>query len=102
MVALDFYPPLRARTLNFLGSSESNNPSTTPSSNDAVELEDAAAEGLVLAMVDRMKSFIGEPQSPTSSQKMPLITVEDREASRFRRGKRRLPCPVSAHWEWVT
>ena len=78
VVALDFYPGLRARTLNFLGSSESNESiSNAISKWDAVELEDAAAaEGLVLAMVRTNEEFRREPQYTNVLSKMPLITVE--------------------------
>ena len=78
VVALDFYPGLRARTLNFLGSSESNESiSNAISKWDAVELEDAAAEeGLVLAMVRTNEEFRREPQYTDVLSKMPLITVE--------------------------
>jgi crotonobetainyl-CoA:carnitine CoA-transferase CaiB-like acyl-CoA transferase len=78
VVALDFYPGLLVRTLNFLGCSPS-----TESINDAirkwnaVELEEAAAaEGLVLAMVRSNEEFRREPQYADVLSKMPLITVE--------------------------
>jgi crotonobetainyl-CoA:carnitine CoA-transferase CaiB-like acyl-CoA transferase len=78
VVALDFYPQLRARTLNFLRCSES----TESISNAilkwyAVELEEAAAEaGLVIAMVRTNEEFRREPQYTEVLSKMPLITVE--------------------------
>jgi CoA-transferase family III len=78
VLALDFYPQLRARTLNFLRCSES-----TESINnailkwDAMELEEAAAEqGLVLAMVRTNEEFRRELQYTEVLSKMPLITVE--------------------------
>src|SRR5256714_5048298 len=64
VLALDIYPQLLARTLNFLGCSPS-----TKSINDAIrkwdaiELEQAAAaEGLVLAMVRTNEEFRREQQ----------------------------------------
>src|SRR6201993_1461650 len=78
VLALDIYPQLLVRTLDFLGCSPS-----TKSINDAirkwnaVELEDAAAaEGLVLAMVRTNEEFRREPQYTDVLSKMPLITVE--------------------------
>jgi len=78
VVALDFYPQLRARTLNFLRCSES-----TESINnailkwDAMELEEAAAEqGLVLAMVRTNEEVRRELQYTEVLSRMPLITVE--------------------------
>ena len=78
VVALDFYPGLRARTLNFLQSSESNESINNAISKwDAVELEEAAAEeGLVLAMVRTNEEFRRERQYTEVLSKMPLITVE--------------------------
>jgi crotonobetainyl-CoA:carnitine CoA-transferase CaiB-like acyl-CoA transferase len=78
VVALDFYPQLFVRTLDFLRCS----PSTASINNamlqwDAVELEQAAAvEGLVLAMVRTNEEFRREPQYTQVLSKMPLITVE--------------------------
>ena len=78
VVALDIYPQLLVRTLDFLGCS----PSTESINNailkwDAVELEEAAAaEGLVLAMVRTNEEFRREPQYTDVLSKMPLITVE--------------------------
>src|SRR5438132_10128459 len=78
VVALDIYPQLLARTLNFLRCS----PSTESINNailkwDAGELEEAAAaEGLVLAMVRTNKEFLSELQYTEVLSKMPLITVE--------------------------
>src|SRR3954466_14371870 len=78
VLALDIYPQLLVRTLDFLGCSPS-----TKSINDAirkwnaVELEEAAAaEGLVLAMVRTNEEFLREPQYTDVLSKMPLITVE--------------------------
>jgi crotonobetainyl-CoA:carnitine CoA-transferase CaiB-like acyl-CoA transferase len=78
VVALDFYPQLFVRTLDFLRCSPS-----TESINDAilkwnaVELEEAAAaEGLVLGMVRTNEEFLREPQYTQVLSKMPLITVE--------------------------
>jgi len=78
VVALDFYPGLRARTLNFLRCSESNESiSNAIHKWDAVELEEAAAaEGLVLAMVRTNEEFRRERQYTEVLSKMPLITVE--------------------------
>src|SRR5260370_540076 len=78
MVALDIYPQLLVRTLDFLRCS----PSTESINNailkwNAVELEEAAAaEGLVLAMVRTNEEFRREPQYTEVLAKMPLITVE--------------------------
>src|ERR1700688_2735815 len=78
VLALDIYPQLLVRTLDFLGCS----PSTESINNailkwDAVELEEAAAaEGLVLAMVRTNEEFRREPQYTDILSKMPLITVE--------------------------
>src|SRR5438445_794803 len=78
VLALDIYPQLLVRTLDFLGCSPS-----TKSINDAirkwnaVELEEAAAaEGLVLAMVRMNEEFRREAQYTDVLSKMPLITVE--------------------------
>jgi hypothetical protein len=78
VVALDFYPQLFVRTLDFLRCS----PSTESINNailqwDPVELEQAAAvEGLVVAMVRTNEEFRREPQCTQVLSKMPLITVE--------------------------
>src|SRR5438874_3561361 len=78
VLALDIYPQLLVRTLDFLGCS----PSTKSINNairkwNAVELEvAAAAEGLVLAMVRTNEEFRREPQYTDVLSKMPLITVE--------------------------
>jgi hypothetical protein len=78
VVALNFYPGLRARSLNFLGASESNESiSNAISKWDAVELENAAAEeGLVLAMVRTNEEFRRERQYIDVLSKMPLISIE--------------------------
>ncbi len=78
VVALDIYPQLLVRTLDFLRCS----PSTESINNailqwDPVELEQAAAaEGLVLAMVRTNEEIRREPQYTQVLSKMPLITVE--------------------------
>src|ERR1700746_1581970 len=78
VVALDIYPQLLMRTLDFLRCS----PSTESINNairkwSAVELEQAAAaEGLVLAMIRTNEEFRREPQYTQVLSKMPLITVE--------------------------
>ena len=78
VVALDIYPQLLVRTLDFLRCS----PSTESINNailkwDAMELEDAAAaEGLVFAMVRTNEEFRREPQYTEVLSKVPLITVE--------------------------
>jgi crotonobetainyl-CoA:carnitine CoA-transferase CaiB-like acyl-CoA transferase len=78
VVALDFYPQLRARTLGFLRCSE--NPESIQNAIlkwKAQELEDAAAEeGLVMAMVRTNDEFRRELQYTEVLSKMPLITVE--------------------------
>ena len=78
VVALNVYPELLVRALNFLRCS----PSTESINNailkwNAVELEQAAAaEGLVLGMVRTNEEFRREPQYAQALSKMPLITVE--------------------------
>jgi hypothetical protein len=78
VVALDFYPQLFVRTLDFLRcspSAESINAAILKW--NAVELEQAAAaEGLVLGMVRTNEEFRREPQYTQVLSKMPLITVE--------------------------
>ena len=78
VIALDFYPKLRARTLNFLRCSESSE-----SIDNAIlqwradELETAAAEqGLVLAKVRSNEEFRRELQYSEVLAHMPLIMVE--------------------------
>src|ERR1700730_5787578 len=78
VVALDIYPQILMRTLDFLRCS----PSTGSISNailkwDGAELEEAAAaEGLVLAMVRTYEEFRREAQYEQVLSRMPLITVE--------------------------
>jgi CoA transferase family III len=78
VVSLNFYPGLRAHSLNFLGASESNESIDNAIGKwDAVELENAAAEqGIVLAMVRTNEEFRREPQYIDVLSKMPLISVE--------------------------
>jgi crotonobetainyl-CoA:carnitine CoA-transferase CaiB-like acyl-CoA transferase len=78
VLALDIYPQLLVRTLNFLGCSPSNESINNAIRKwDAVELEEAAAaEGLVLAMIRTNEEFRREPQYTDVISKMPLITVE--------------------------
>src|ERR1700739_807236 len=78
VVALNFYPGLRARFLSFLGAGENNESiSNAVSKWDAVELESAAAEqGLVLAMGRTNEEFRSEPQYIDVLSEMPLISVE--------------------------
>jgi crotonobetainyl-CoA:carnitine CoA-transferase CaiB-like acyl-CoA transferase len=78
VLALDIYPQLLVRTLNFLGCSPSNESINNAIRKwDAVKLEEAAAaEGLVLAMVRTNEEFRREPQYAAVLSKMPLITVE--------------------------
>ena len=91
VVALDFYPRLRARTLKFLRCSES-----AESIQNAIlqwraeELEAAAAEaGVVMAMVRTNEEFRRELQYTEVLARMPLITVEkigESEPVPFKRG----------------
>src|SRR5438874_5991886 len=78
VLALDIYPQLLVRTLDFLGccpSTESINDAIRK--RDAVELEEAAAaEGLVLAMVRTNEEFRREPQYSDVHSRLQLITVE--------------------------
>jgi crotonobetainyl-CoA:carnitine CoA-transferase CaiB-like acyl-CoA transferase len=78
VVALDFYPETRIRTLNFLRCSEN-----TESINNAIlkwralELEEAAAEqGIVLGMLRTNVEFRRELQYTEVLAQMPLIKVE--------------------------
>jgi crotonobetainyl-CoA:carnitine CoA-transferase CaiB-like acyl-CoA transferase len=78
VMALNFYPQLNRRTLNFLRCSQS-----PESINNAIlqwradDLETAAAEqGLVLAKVRSNEEFRRELQYTEVLSKMPLITVE--------------------------
>src|SRR4029077_11174876 len=78
VLALDIYPQILVRTLNFLGCSPNQESINSAIRKwDAVELENAAAaEGLVLAMVRTNEEFRREPQYTDVLSKMPLITVE--------------------------
>ena len=78
VVALDFYPKLRARTLNFLRCSESSEAIDNAILQwRADDLEAAAAEqGLVLAKVRSNEEFRRELQYSEVLAHMPLITVE--------------------------
>jgi len=78
VVALDIYPQLLVRTLDFLRCSPSNESINNAILKwDAAELEQAAAaEGLVLAMVRTNEEFRREAQYEQVLSKMPLITVE--------------------------
>src|ERR1700746_284754 len=78
VLALDIYPQLLVRTLDFLGCSPSTESINSAIRKwNAVELEDAAAaEGLVLAMVRTNEEFRREPQYTDVLSQMPLITVE--------------------------
>jgi crotonobetainyl-CoA:carnitine CoA-transferase CaiB-like acyl-CoA transferase len=91
VVALNIFPGLQARALNFLRCSNSSE-----SIGNAVlqwraeELEAAAAEaGLVFAMVRTNEEFRNEPQYTEVLSKMPLITLEkigESEPVPFKRG----------------
>src|SRR6266403_3717258 len=78
VVALDIYPQLLVRTLDFLRCSPSTESINQAILNwDAMELEQAAAaEGLVLAMIRTNEEFRREPQYTQVLSKMPLVTVE--------------------------
>src|SRR5438552_12053675 len=78
VVALDIYPQLLVRTLDFLRCSPSTESINKAILNwDATELEQAAAaEGLVLAMIRTNEEFRREPQYTQVLSKMPLVTVE--------------------------
>jgi crotonobetainyl-CoA:carnitine CoA-transferase CaiB-like acyl-CoA transferase len=78
IVALDFYPALFVRTLNFLGASPNKESINNAIRKwNAVELENAAAEeGLVLGMVRTNEEFLREPQYLDVLSKMPLVSVE--------------------------
>jgi hypothetical protein len=78
VVALDFYPQLRARTLNLLRCSESSDAIDSAILQwRADELENAAAEqGLVLAKVRTNEEFRRELQYSEVLAHMPLITIE--------------------------
>src|SRR6202162_3123219 len=78
VVALDIYPQLLVRTLDFLRCSPSTESINKAILNwDAIELEQAAAaEGLVLAMIRTNEEFRREPQYTQVLSRMPLVTVE--------------------------
>jgi len=78
VVALDIYPQLLARTLNFLRCSASvESIGTAILKWNAVALEEAAGEaGLVMAMVRTNEEFRRERQYTEVLSKTPLITVE--------------------------
>jgi len=78
VVALDFYPKLRAGTLNLLRCSESSEAIDNAILQwRADELENAAAEqGLVLAKVRTNEEFRRELQYSEVLAHMPLITIE--------------------------
>ena len=78
VVALDIYPELLVRTLNFLRCSPSTESINKAIFNwDAIELEQAAeAEGLVLAMIRTNEEFRREPQYTQVLSKIPLVAVE--------------------------
>src|ERR1700758_701572 len=78
VLALDIYPQILVRTLNFLGCSPNQESINNAIRKwDAVELEDAAAaEGLVLAMVRTNEEFRRERQYTDVLLRMPIITVE--------------------------
>src|SRR6202163_2531419 len=91
MVALNLYPRLHARALNFLRCSDSpESVSNAILQWRAEELEAAAAEaGLVIGMVRTNDEFRKEPQYTDVLSRMPLITVEkigDSEPLPFKRG----------------
>jgi crotonobetainyl-CoA:carnitine CoA-transferase CaiB-like acyl-CoA transferase len=78
VVALNFYPQLRARTLNLLRCSESTESIGTAILQwRAEELEEAAAEaGVIVAMVRTNEELRREIQYTEVLAKMPLITLE--------------------------
>ena len=91
VVAINVYPRVQARALNFLRASDS-----PESINNAIlqwraqELEAAGQEaGLVFAMVRTNDEFLKEPQYTEVLSRMPLITVEkigDSEPVPFKSG----------------
>src|ERR1700723_4113384 len=91
VVALNLYPRLHARALNFLRCSDSpESVSNAILQWRAEELEAAAAEaGIVIAMVRTNDEFRKEPQYTDVLSRMPLITVEkigESEPPPFKRG----------------
>jgi len=91
VVAINIYPGLHSRALNFLRASD--NPESV---NNAIlqwraaELESAGQEaGLVFAMVRTIEEFLREPQYTEVLSSMPLITLEkigESEPVPFKRG----------------
>lgn len=77
-VAIDFYPGIRARTLNLLGCSESSESIASAIRQWASsDLEDAAAEaGVPMAIVRTNEELRKEAQYTDALSKTPLITVE--------------------------
>lgn len=78
MVALNIYPGLHAKALNFLDCADNSASINAAIARwDADELEQAAAEaGLVMAKVRSTEEFLREPQYLDVLQHMPLVTVE--------------------------
>jgi crotonobetainyl-CoA:carnitine CoA-transferase CaiB-like acyl-CoA transferase len=78
VIAPNFYPALRSRTLNLLRCGENSESINNAIRKwNAVELEEAAAEaGIVMAMVRTNEEFRQELQYTEVLSKMPLITVE--------------------------
>src|SRR5262249_20296951 len=94
VVALNIYPRVHARALNFLRCSDSSESvSNAILQWRAQELESAGQEaGLIFAMVRTNEEFRKEPQYTEVLSKMPLITLEkigDSEPVPFRRGAKR-------------
>jgi crotonobetainyl-CoA:carnitine CoA-transferase CaiB-like acyl-CoA transferase len=93
VVAINVYPGLHSRALNFLRASDS-----AESINNAIlqwraaELESAGQEaGLVFAMVRTNEEFLKEPQYTEVLSSMPLITLEkigESEVVPFKRGSK--------------
>jgi len=91
VVALNIYPRLHTRALNFLRATDNNQSvSNAILQWRADELETAGQEaGLVFAKVRTYEEFLREPQYTEVLSKMPLITVEkigESEPVPFRRG----------------
>jgi CoA-transferase family III len=96
VLALDFYPRLRARTLNLLRCSESSEAIDNAILQwRADDLEMAAAEqGLVLAKVRSNEEFRRELQYSEVLARMPLITIEKIGDSEPRPGPRTARRPL--------
>ena len=91
VVALNIYPRLHTRALNFLRATDNNQSvSNAILQWRADELETAGQEaGLVFAKVRTYEEFLREPQYTEVLSKMPLITVEkigESEPVPFKRG----------------